>query len=79
MLSPLMTPFKIVSGNPDIHLTWPLLLKTEKVDEILNVFLLNYWANHGFKLCKNNPLVIPFQHFVWKSRPRAKMDAVTIY
>jgi hypothetical protein len=31
--------------------TWPLLLKTEKVDEILIVFLLNYWANHGFKLC----------------------------
>jgi hypothetical protein len=25
--------------------------KTEKVDEILIVFLLNYWANHGFKLC----------------------------
>ena len=26
-------PFKIVSGNPDIQPTWPLLLKTEKVDE----------------------------------------------
>ena len=39
------TPFKIVSGNPDIHLTWPLLLKTEKVDGILIVFFLNYWAN----------------------------------
>ena len=38
-------PFKIVSGNPDIQPTWPLLLKTEKVDEILIVFLLNYWAN----------------------------------
>jgi hypothetical protein len=34
-----------VSGNPDIQLTWPLLLKTEKVDGILIVFLLNYWAN----------------------------------
>jgi hypothetical protein len=44
-------PFKIVSGNPDIQPTWPLLLKTEQVDEILIVFLLNYWANHGFKLC----------------------------
>jgi hypothetical protein len=42
-------PFKIVSGNPDIHPTWPPLLRTEKVDEILIVFLLNYWANHGFK------------------------------
>jgi hypothetical protein len=40
-----------VSGNPDIQPTWPMLLKTEKVDEILIVFLLNYWANHGFKLC----------------------------
>jgi hypothetical protein len=29
-----------VSGHPDIHPTWPLLLKTEKVDEILIVFLL---------------------------------------
>jgi hypothetical protein len=37
-------PFKIVSGNPDIKPTWPLLLKTEKVDEILILFLLNYWA-----------------------------------
>jgi hypothetical protein len=27
-----------VSGNPDIQPTWPLLLKTEKVDEILIVF-----------------------------------------
>ena len=43
--------FKIVSGNPDIQPTWPLLLKTEKVDGILIVFLLNYWANHAFKLC----------------------------
>jgi hypothetical protein len=43
--------FKIVSGNPEIQPTWPLLLKTEKVDEILIVFLLNYWTNHGFKLC----------------------------
>jgi hypothetical protein len=34
----------------------PLLLKTEKVDAILIVFLLNYWANHGFKLCQNNPI-----------------------
>jgi hypothetical protein len=31
-----------VSGNPDIQPTWPLLLKTEKGDEILIVFLLNY-------------------------------------
>ena len=23
-------PFRIVSGNPDIQPTWPLLLKTEK-------------------------------------------------
>ena len=38
-------PFKIVSGNPDIQPTWPLLLKTEKVDEILFFPLLNYWAN----------------------------------
>jgi hypothetical protein len=37
--------------NPDIQPAWPLLLKTEKVDEIVIVFLLNYWANHGFKLC----------------------------
>jgi hypothetical protein len=37
-----------VSGNPDIQPTWPLLLKTEKVDEILIVFLLNYWANPPF-------------------------------
>jgi hypothetical protein len=29
-----MTRFKILSGNPDIQPTWPLLLKTEKVDEI---------------------------------------------
>ena len=35
-------PFKIVSVNPDIQPTWLLLLKTEKVNEI--VFLLNYWA-----------------------------------
>jgi hypothetical protein len=34
-----------VSGNPDIQPTWPLLLKTEKVNEILIFFLLNYWAN----------------------------------
>jgi hypothetical protein len=34
-----------VSGNPDIQPTWALLLKTEKVDEISIVFLLNYWAN----------------------------------
>jgi hypothetical protein len=27
------------------------LVKTEKVDEILIVFLLNYRANHGFTLC----------------------------
>jgi hypothetical protein len=40
-----------MSGNPDIQPTWPLLLKTEKMDEILIVILLNYWANHGFKLC----------------------------
>jgi hypothetical protein len=33
-------PFKIASGNPDIQPTWPLLVKTEKVDEILIVFLL---------------------------------------
>jgi hypothetical protein len=45
-----MTPFKIVSGNPNIQPTWPLLLKTVKVDEMLIVFLLNYWAYHGFKL-----------------------------
>ena len=38
-------PLKIVFGNPDIQPTWPLLLKTEKVDEILFVPLLNYWAN----------------------------------
>jgi hypothetical protein len=38
-------PFKMVSGNPDIQPTWQLLLKTEKGDEILIVFLLNYWAN----------------------------------
>jgi hypothetical protein len=29
-----------VSGNPDIQPTWPLLLKTEKVDEILIFFPL---------------------------------------
>ena len=29
--SPWMNPFKIVSGNPDIQPTWPLLLKIEKV------------------------------------------------
>jgi hypothetical protein len=34
-----------MSGNPDIQPTWPLLLKTEKVDEILIFFLLNYWDN----------------------------------
>jgi hypothetical protein len=34
-----------VSGNPDIQPTWPLLLKTEKVDESLIFFLLNYCAN----------------------------------
>jgi hypothetical protein len=34
-----------LSGNPDIQPTWPLLLKTEKVVEILIFFLLNYWAN----------------------------------
>jgi hypothetical protein len=34
-----MIPFKIVSGNPDIQPTWPLLLKTEKVDEIVIFFL----------------------------------------
>jgi hypothetical protein len=34
-----------VSGNPDIQRTWPLLLKTEKVGEILFVFFLNYWVN----------------------------------
>jgi hypothetical protein len=28
-----------VSGNQDIQPTWPLLLKTEKVDEIL----IFYW------------------------------------
>jgi hypothetical protein len=39
------------AGNPDIQPKWPLLLKAEKVEEILIVFLLNYWANHGFKLC----------------------------
>jgi hypothetical protein len=38
-------PFKIVSGNPDIQPTWPLFLKTEKVDEILIFSPLNYWAN----------------------------------
>jgi hypothetical protein len=37
-----------VSGNPDIQPTWPLLLKTEKVDEILIFFLSNYWANFSF-------------------------------
>ena len=35
-------PFKIVCGNPDIQPTWPLLLKTEKLDEILIFVLLNY-------------------------------------
>jgi hypothetical protein len=35
-----------VSGNPDIQPTWSLLLKTEKVDEILLFPLLNYsWVN----------------------------------
>jgi hypothetical protein len=68
-----------VSGNPDIQPTWPLLLKTEKVDEILIVFLLIYWANHGFKLCQNNPLLIPFQNFVWHSRPRAKVSGRYYY
>jgi hypothetical protein len=43
-----------VSGNPDIQPTWPLLLKTEKVDEILIVFLLNYCANHGFQRTKQS-------------------------
>ena len=56
-----------------------LLLKREKVDAILIVFLLNYWANHGFKLCQNNPLVIPFQNFVWQSRPRAKINGRCYY
>ena len=44
------SPSKIVSGNPDIQPTWPLLLKTEKVDEIFIFFLLNY-GPIGFKLC----------------------------
>jgi hypothetical protein len=35
-----MTPFIILSGNPDIQAIWPLLLKTEKVDEILILFPL---------------------------------------
>jgi hypothetical protein len=39
------TVSETVSGNPDIQPTWPLLLKTEKVDEILFFSLLNYWAN----------------------------------
>jgi hypothetical protein len=46
-----------VCGNPDIQPTWPLLLKAEKVDESLFFSL--------FKLCQNNPLVIPFQNVVW--------------
>ena len=71
--------FIFVSGNPDIQPTWPLLLKSEKVDAILIVFLLNYWANHGFKLCQNNPLLIPFQNFVWHSRPRAKISGRCYY
>jgi hypothetical protein len=69
-----------MSGNQDIQPTWPLLLKKEKVDAILIVFLLNYWANHGFKLCQNNPLVISFQIFSVSPvlGPRS-VDAVTIY
>jgi hypothetical protein len=34
-----------VSGNTYIQPTWPLLLKTEKVDEFLFFSLLDYWAN----------------------------------
>jgi hypothetical protein len=69
-----------VYENADIQPTWPLLLKREKVDAILIVFLLNYWANHGFKLCQNNPLVIPFQNLSGSPVlvPRS-VDAVTSY
>jgi hypothetical protein len=34
-------PFKFLSGNPDIQPTWPLLLKTEKVDNFFPLKLLS--------------------------------------
>jgi hypothetical protein len=42
-----MTPFHIVSGNPDIHPTWPLLLKIKKGDEILFCFLVRILTSKG--------------------------------
>ena len=71
-----MTPFHIVSGNPDIHPTWPLLLKIEKGMKFY-LFSSETTGPIGFKLCWNNALVIPFQNFVWQPRPQNKMDAVT--
>jgi hypothetical protein len=40
------SPFKIVSGNPDLQPKWPPLLKIEKGGmKFKKNFLWNYWAN----------------------------------
>jgi hypothetical protein len=38
-----------VSGNPDIQPTWQLLLKTEKVDEILPFFIVSNSDHVGWR------------------------------
>jgi hypothetical protein len=55
------------------------LLKREKVDAILNVFLLNYWVNHGFKLCQNNPWMSGLPNTIMKGgHQRTKESLVPI-
>ena len=73
------SPFKIMSGNADLQSTWPPLLKIEKKEGEWNLkfFPCEITGPIGSKLCWNDPLVIPFQNFVWQSHPRTKMDAVT--
>jgi hypothetical protein len=55
--SPWMTPFQIVSGNPDIQPTWPLLLKIEKGDRFLKfhprfIFLVTATMLVGGRNCR---------------------------
>ena len=75
--SPWMIPFQNCFRQSRFPTNMTTVAKNRKRGKKLKKITLKLLGQLGSKLCQDNPLVIPFQNFVWQFRPRTKMDAVT--